>query len=58
MNLLLKDLINQVGQIEHGKMSLLETHVDVVDARDTKGLWMFMCVYFRINKWCKPIYGF
>ena len=22
-------------------------HVDVVDVRDTKGLWMAMCVYFQ-----------
>ena len=41
MNRVWKGLIikNLVGQIEHGKMSLLEEHMlDVVDVRETKGL--------------------
>ena len=46
--------INRVWQNEHVRRA----HIDVVDARDSKGLWMMhVCVFPQINN-NAPIYGF
>lgn len=33
-------------------------HIDVVDARDTRGLWMMHCCVFPHTHNCGPIFGF
>ena len=46
--------INRVWENEHVRRA----HIDVVDARDTKGLWMMhVCVFPQLNN-NAPIYGF
>ena len=46
--------INRVWENEHVRRA----HIDVVDARDTKGLWMMhVCVFPQLNN-NGPIYGF
>ena len=46
--------VNRVWQNEHVRRA----HIDVVDARDTKGLWMMhVCVFPVLNN-DAPIYGF
>ena len=40
------------------KMSIRRAHVDVVDARETKGLWMAHICLFPMKKNGGPIYGF
>ena len=39
-------------------MSIRRAHVDVVDARETKGLWMAHICLFPMKKNGGPIYGF
>ena len=39
-------------------MSIRRAHVDVVDARETKGLWMAHICLFPMTKNGGPIYGF
>ena len=46
--------VNRVWQNDHVRRA----HIDVVDARDTKGLWMMhVCVFPQLNN-DGPIYGF
>ena len=53
------DLIKLVGQIvTWSNMSIRRAHVDVVDARDTKGLWMAHICLFPMKKNGEAIYGF
>ena len=52
LNQLWKNLIVQktVGLIEYGNTRTRRCHLDVVDARETKGLYMFHCCVFpRLN---------
>ena len=46
--------INRVWQNEHVRRA----HIDVVDARDTKGLWMMHVCVFPVLSNDGPIYGF
>jgi hypothetical protein len=46
--------INRVWQNEHVRRA----HIDVVDARDTKGLWMMHVCVFPVLTNDGPIYGF
>jgi phycocyanobilin:ferredoxin oxidoreductase len=46
--------INRVWQNEH----IRRAHIDVVDARDTKGLWMMHVCVFPVLTNDGPIYGF
>jgi hypothetical protein len=46
--------INRVWQNEHVRRA----HIDVVDARDTKGLWMMHVCVFPVLTNPGPIYGF
>jgi len=46
--------INRVWTSDHYRRA----HVDVVDARDTKGLWMMHCCIFPHTHNPAPIYGF
>ena len=39
-------------------MNIRRAHVDVVDARETKGLWMAHICLFPMLENCGPIYGF
>jgi phycocyanobilin:ferredoxin oxidoreductase len=54
------DRFNQPGWINRVWSSDLyrRAHVDVVDARDTKGLWMMHCCIFPHTHNPAPIYGF
>ena len=54
------DRFNQPGWINRVWTSNLyrRAHVDVVDARDTKGLWMMHCCIFPHTHNPAPIYGF
>ena len=54
------DRFNQPGWINRVWTSDLyrRAHVDVVDARDTKGLWMMHCCIFPHTHNPAPIYGF
>ena len=45
--------INRVWQNEHVRRA----HIDVVDARDTKGLWMMHVCVFPVLTNDGPIYG-
>jgi phycocyanobilin:ferredoxin oxidoreductase len=46
--------VNRVWSSEHYRRA----HVDVVDARDSKGLWMMHCCIFPHTHNPAPIYGF
>jgi len=54
------DRFNQPGWINRVWTSdrYRRAHVDVVDARDTKGLWMMHCCIFPHTHNPAPIYGF
>jgi phycocyanobilin:ferredoxin oxidoreductase len=54
------DRFNQPGWINRvwSSDSYRRAHVDVVDARDTKGLWMMHCCIFPHTHNPAPIYGF
>ena len=54
------DRFNQPGWINRVWSSDLyrRAHVDVVDARDSKGLWMMHCCIFPHTHNPAPIYGF
>ena len=54
------DRFNQPGWINRVWSSPLyrRAHVDVVDARDSKGLWMMHCCIFPHTHNPAPIYGF
>jgi len=54
------DRFNQPGWVNRVWSSPLyrRAHVDVVDARDTKGLWMMHCCIFPHLHNPAPIYGF
>ena len=54
------DRFNQPGWINRvwTSNSYRRAHVDVVDARDTKGLWMMHCCIFPHIHNPAPIYGF
>ena len=54
------DRFNQPGWINRvwSSPSYRRAHVDVVDARETKGLWMMHCCIFPHTHNPAPIYGF
>ena len=54
------DRFNQPGWVNRvwTSDSYRRAHVDVVDARDTKGLWMMHCCIFPHTHNPAPIYGF
>jgi phycocyanobilin:ferredoxin oxidoreductase len=54
------DRFNQPGWVNRvwSSNSYRRAHVDVVDARDTKGLWMMHCCIFPHIHNPAPIYGF
>jgi phycocyanobilin:ferredoxin oxidoreductase len=54
------DRFNQPGWINKVWMSsrYRRAHIDVVDARDTKGLWMMHCCVFPHTHNPAPIFGF
>ena len=54
------DRFNQPGWVNRVWSSDLyrRAHIDVVDARDTKGLWMMHCCIFPHTHNPAPIYGF
>jgi phycocyanobilin:ferredoxin oxidoreductase len=54
------DRFNQSGWVNRvwTSDSYRRAHVDVVDARDTKGLWMMHCCIFPHTHNPAPIYGF
>jgi phycocyanobilin:ferredoxin oxidoreductase len=54
------DRFNQPGWVNRvwSSSSYRRAHVDVVDARDSKGLWMMHCCIFPHTHNPAPIYGF
>ena len=54
------DRFNQPGWVNRVWQSdrYRRAHIDVVDARDTKGLWMMHCCIFPHIKNSAPIFGF
>lgn len=54
------DRFNQPGWVNRvwSSESYRRAHIDVVDARDTKGLWMMHCCIFPHLHNPAPIYGF